>query len=338
MPSDFDPTSMLSELFEPNPHVNILTDKIRQINEQLEEEGITEFDEDKRARLKDLVLQYTREWPHFGREVVFTGRIKVSFRQPDDKYSTNISAITEVREASRAVSLGFDIFQDEDEIYVGHVLGFDLSRAGQIVVPGSVRKPMYLGSAKIEDITLKDAQDEHNDVRDFLDKYHKDKTDILIDCILTAEDEVEILKNLGGVAFNMSKVKNPSELNEKLTEYISQEIIFNKLIPYSAIFKGPTLEVGVDGNVTDRFAFVDNWQSVACVPQRVEFLAALETDEEDQLIFSTTYSVPYLVMAAYQIDDLSGNRSVELAIPLSENLVLQSNIDNITPVKEPNSN
>lgn len=332
--SDTDHSNLnITDAFPRHPGVVETLDRAGLINKQLH--GVVELDDENRDRILDLLYQLAQEWPLFNKDVLFSGWVRVAQRGFHDEYPTDADSAARVEVPSEAVSLGFDLVERDDEVYVAHMLGFDITDSGRIVYPKSRKAPMYIGRAELDQVIIKDALDEHYDNRDYIEKYHGKAADAVLGCLIEAEDEVDVLENLKRLVVSIKGMQDPHEFNHRLTKYISRDILFNKILPYTAKFKGPVLEIDGEGSVTDAFVCSQMWQDVLILPERVQFLPCPVKDSEGRLVYSDEHSIPYLVVSASRLDDLGSNRSAAIAIPISENLLVRSNAAKIYPIDEP---
>ncbi len=331
----------MRETFEYDPKEAEVLGKVRKINETLAE--ASKINNDGRERLLGIISHINNEWPHYGKEVVVSGWMRASQKGINDDYSIKESAPSRLHAPVKVLSLGFELViiesDDEygdDEIFITHLIGFDVNTRGEIIEPEISKYPMFVGRAKIDDMTMKDALEDHHDLMTYLENYYPKETDDISDCIKDANSEIEVLENMRGVVIDISEVQNAEELNEQFSRYISRDIVFDKVIPYSAKFKGRILEMNKDGFITGECAYAEDWQDVVLIPEEVVFLPELVEDADEVLGPSDSTSVPYLITEAYRHDDIVSRKKpakfVQIAIPLSDQLVIVTNNENIKEV------
>ncbi len=338
--AEFDPVALMNETFDRDPGEVQVLDMIKKLNETLED--VSELTVASRERIMDALQNIAERWPLFGKEVVVSGWVNVAQRGIADEYSHEKSVITRL-DGVNVVSYGFDLVEispeneyEDGEAYITHLVGFDTDQKSEIIKPDTSKYPMFVGRGKLDDVIMKCALDEHYDLREYLEKYYPEETDAIVGCFVEADNEIEVLENLRDVVINTSGVQDPDELNENLSKYMSRELVFDKFIPYSAIFKGSILAMNEEGSVIDESAFVTEWQNVLMYPIQAQFLPKLVEDENEVLVASRESSVPYLIAKMARFEDVvEKNEPVVFAyaaIPLSDQFILQSNSKNLQEV------
>lgn len=338
--TEFDPTALMNETFDRDPGEVEVLDMIKKLNETLED--ISTLSDSSRERIMDTLQGIAERWPLFGKEVVISGWVNVAQRGIADEYSHDKSVITRLDDVN-VVSYGFDLVEvlpeseyEDGEVYVAHLVGFDTDQKSEMITPDTSKYPMFVGRGKLEDVIMKSALDEHDDLRRYLENYYPNETDAIVDCFINANDEIEVLENLRHVVIDTSKVKDPDELNENLSKYMSRELIFGTLIPYSAKFRGSILAMNEEGSLIDESAYITEWQNVLIFPVQAQFLPKLVEDEEGVLVASRESSVPYLIAKMARFEDaIEKNEPIVFAyaaIPLSDQFIIQSNASNLKEV------
>ncbi|MDO8335346.1 MAG: hypothetical protein Q7T74_00995 [Candidatus Saccharibacteria bacterium] len=329
--SEFDPREVIDAVFPEDEKVNKAFQDVRDINEIIIEGG---FDGEE-GHLRALINECEGLLPFLGSVVTMSGKVIYFKFTPEDQETIVAKQVT-INEAP-VLAKGFaamTLGDDTAEQY-GHTFSFDMRQDGLVSPPANKSVPQFIGWARLDEVHIKPRDDNRYDIQEYLQTYVPEVLEDLDDRLLNTKNEVDALNALGGFGLSHGPVEDVDTQRNMVESYTNVLLEFDKVIPYSALVKGPIHIMDSDGDITAT-TIVDGWESALVVPSHVKMIPKFIYGQGSKPRFSKEVSIPALVADIHEVKNgIYEQKYITAGIPLGVNFIIRSNASNITEIEKP---
>lgn len=335
--SERHPNDVLRELFEEEPDAHKVLQDAKDLNEMIETGDVDPGVDG--VGLKSWIDTFDSEWPYLQKPVTFTGKVRI---YPTSEFGTqDIPRGTYANvDGGSAVSYGFVLYKEAEDanVRVMQMIGFDMDPESRIVLPDDSGKFDYKAVAEVGDIFMQHYKEDEYDASEYVQHYMPEISEEIDSRILNTENEIEVVDSLKGFEiYHGVGEKDLSRQHHMLDKYVNEVVAFEEIVPYSAAIRGPVHLVDESGSIGNMQKIIFDWQQVLLVPDRVTFIPKYSYGEGQEPRFLYDTSVPALVCEIFDTDTNKHytTDSLDVVIPITDDLILASNVETMQVVETP---